>query len=303
LERTKRIAERLPEFYRSWDPDSTIFKIVDAVGRALAETQKDLFRVIKTHWVDTAFGTDLDRLGAIFELGRGHDEGDEEYRERIKNALRQFKGGGTRGSILSLMADFLETSQDALELDENPEGPMSVKKKLAGGESWTIGSMSVEDAFPTIEITLEGEGDVVLNPAIRDLDSEERVGLQGNLRVGQRLVMSKDSATLDGRDVSASISSTAFPRLKRGGSRLVYEEEISANVGRFDKSHFDSSIFRVPVPDAIIRLTWNGRQPSTFQFKVASNALKDKGVTEEDAADFLNIIKGAGVKATLVVRE
>jgi hypothetical protein len=303
LERTKRIADRLPEFYRTWDTDSVIFKVLDSVGRALNEEQKSLFRVMRTHWVDTANGGDLDRLGAIFELQRAKDEADEDYRGRIKTALRRFKGGGTNASVLALMGDYLEANPDDLELEENPEGSMSVRRRLSGGESWTIGSMSVEDAFPEIEITLEGEGDVVLNPTVRDLDSGDRVGLKGNFRVGQRLVISKDSATLDGEDVTPLISSTTFPRLKRGGSRLVYEEEISAKVGRFDKSSFDSSIFRLPVPDAAIRLTWKGKQPSTFSLKVPASALKEKGLTEEDAADFLNIIKGAGVKATLVVKE
>jgi hypothetical protein len=303
LERTKRIAERLPEFYRTWDADSVIFKVLDSVGRALNEEQKSLFRVMRTHWVDTANGADLDRLGAIFELRRAKDEADEDYRGRIKSALRQFKGGGTTGSVLALMGDFLEASQEDLELEENPEGTISLRRRLSGGESWTIGSMSVEDASPEIEMTLEGEGDVVLNPTVRDLDSGESVGLKGNFRMGQRLVMTQDSSTLDGEDVTAQISSAGFPRLKRGGSRLVYEEEISAKVGRFDKSSFDSSIFRLPVPDAVIRLTWKGRQPSTFKLRVPARALKRNAMTEEDAADFLNIIKGAGVKATLVVTE
>lgn len=210
MERTKRIAERLPEFYRTWDADSVIFKVLDSVGRSLNEEQKSVFRIMRTHWVDTANGGDLDRLGEIFEIGRRDAETDEDYRARIKNALRQFKGGGTTSSILTLMGDYLGTHPGSFQLDENPENSISVSRKLGGGETWTVGSMSVEDAFPEIEITLEGEGDVVVNPTIRDVDSDEKAGLKGNFRVGQRLVLSTDSATLDGRD---SLSLCFFQRL------------------------------------------------------------------------------------------
>jgi hypothetical protein len=304
LERTKRIAERLPEFYRTWDADSVIFKVVDSVGRALNEEQKSIFRVMRTHWVDTANGSDLDRLGALFELRRGKEEADEDYRSRIKGALRQFKGGGTGASIKALMADFLSADPRDLEIIENPSREMSMQRRVSGGQSWTLGSMSVDEAYPVIEVTLEGEGNVVLNPALRNLDSEERVGLDGKFKVGQKLVMSKDSATLDGEDVSSTVSaSPSFPKLRPGGSHWVYEEAISAKVGHLSKSSFGSSIFALPVPDAVIRLTWSGRQPSTFSLVVPSRALRESAISESEAAEFLNIIKGAGVQAELVVKE
>ncbi len=304
LERTKRIADRLPEFYRTWDTDSVIFKVLDSVGRSLSEEQKSVFRIMRTHWVDTANGEDLDKLGAVFELKRDQGEVDDDYRARIKSALRQFKGGGTCASVKALMADFLSARQEDLEIVENPAREMSIERRVAGGQSWTQGSMSVGDASPTIEMTLQGDGIVVLNPTLRNLDSNESVGLEGRFTVGQTLVMSEDSATLDGKDASSRVSaSPAFPKLTPGGSRWVYEEAISAKVGHFGKGSFGSSIFAVPVPDAVIRLTWSGRQPSTFTLMVPARVMKESGVSVREAADFLNIIKGAGVHAEVVVKE
>lgn len=304
LERTKRIAGRLPEFYRTWDPDSVIYKVIDAVGRALSEEQKSVFRVMRTHWVDTANGSDLDRLGALFELRRFAGEGDDDYRGRIKSALGQFKGGGTPASVKTLMADFLSVDPADLEISENPLRSVSVEKRMSGGQSWVLGSMSVEEASPVIAMTLLGEGDVVLNPGLRNLDSGDRVGFTGTLRAGQRLVMSEGSATLDGEDVSASVSaSPAFPKLAPGGTRWVYEEAITAKIGHLDGSSFDSFIFAVPVPDAVVSFEWSGRQPSTFTLSIPSRALKESGVAESEAAEFLNVIKGAGVEANLVVRD
>jgi hypothetical protein len=305
LERTKRIANRLPEFYRTWDEDSVIYKVIDSVGRALAEEQKSVFRIMRTHWVDTANGGDLDKLGALFELRRDNGEPDDDYRARIKSALRQFKGGGTIASIRSLMADYLSANIEDMVISENPERTISVERRMSGGDSWTIGSMSVDEAYPAIEMTLHGAGSVVLNPAMRNLDTGERVGLEGRFRAGQTLVMTKDSSTIDGEDVSSEVSaSPSFPRLLPGGSRWVYEEAISAKIGHFDKAPpLGSSIFSVPVPDAVVRLTWSGRQPSTFTLTVPAKALEESGVSQSEAEGYLNIIRGAGIQANLVVKE
>lgn len=304
MERTKRIANRLPEFYRTWDADSVIYKVLDTVGRALGEEQKALFRIMRTHWVETANGADLDKLGAVFELQRGKGEPDDEYRARIKGALGKFKGGGTGASIKALMADFLCADGDQLEIEENPERALSVEMTVKGGDSWTLGSMSVEDASPQIEIELHGDGNVVINPTVRNMDSGERIGLEGTFRVGQKLVFTADSATLDGKDVSSTLlRSEQFPTLTPGGSHWEYEESISAKVGYLDKTTFDSSIFAVPVPRAVIRFSWSGRRPSTFALKVASKVVRESGRTESEAFEYLNAIKGAGVQAQLLVAE
>ena len=302
MERTKRIANRLPEFYRTWDTDSVIYKLLDTVGRALAEEQKGLFRIMRTHWVETANGDDLQRLGAIFEVARAKGEPDDAYRARIKAALGQFKGGGTGSSIKALMADFLSAGQDQLEIAENPERNLVKEITVRGGESWTLGSMSVEDAKPQIEIELQGEGNVVINPTVRNMDTGEAIGLEGSFRVGQKLVFTEKSATLDGKDVSSSIAKPGeFPKLRPGGSRWAYEESISAKVGYLDKTLFDSSIFAVPVPRAVIRFSWSGRRPSTFTLTVPSKAVTASGKTESETSEYLNLIKGAGVQAQLIL--
>ena len=304
MERTKRIANRLPEFYRTWDSESVIYKVVDTVGRALAEEQKSLFRIMRTHWVETANGSDLDRLGAIFELRRAKAELDDDYRSRIRAALGQFKGGGTGASIKALMADFLSADQDQLEISENLERNLSVETTVRGGDSWTLGSMSVEDSAPQIEIELKGDGNVVINPTVRNLDTGDCVGLEGRFTVGQKLVFTERSATLDGEDVSSSlVRSRSFPKLAPEGSHWAYEESITAKVGYLDKTHFDSSIFAVPVPRAVIRFTWSGRRPSAFALKVSSKAVAGSGKTASEASEYLNVIKGAGVQAQLLVME
>jgi len=42
MERTKRILDRLPLFYRSWDRDSIIFNLLFAMGKRIDEAEKEV---------------------------------------------------------------------------------------------------------------------------------------------------------------------------------------------------------------------------------------------------------------------
>jgi hypothetical protein len=304
LERTERIVERLPEFYRAWDPDSVIYKLLDAVGRVLNEAQKDLFDTMKLHWVDTAYLTNLDRLGSIFDVSRKHGEPDEEYRARIKKSIRQFKGGGTRDAVLTFTSAFLGLEgPGAIELVENPPVHLAVKRSMSTGDSWTVGSMSVDDATPRMEVTLEGGGDRVLNPRWTDAKTGESITYQGTMRLGQKLTLENRTALLDGVDASSSVAATAPLVLLRSGTTLDYKEEVSAKIARFDRGAFDESIFEIPVPNAVVKLDWSGRTPATFELTISAASLSEKGVSKEDVESFLNLIKGAGIVATVRTKE
>lgn len=304
MERTQRIVDRLPSFYRAWDPDSVMYKLIDAFGRGLAEPHKDLSLIIRSHWVDTAFGADLDKLGSIFDLTRNSNEPDEDYRTRIKGAVQSFKGGGTRDAIITLVGMFLGVKEgEELELLENPATPFSITKKIVSGDSWAMGSMGIDDAIPAIEIGVEGDGLEILNPVLSSPDAGELLKFEGKLKSGQKLVINETSAQLDGVDAAEEVAAKPFPRLHRTGSTWQFEEALSVKVARFDRSSFDESIFEVPLPATTIQFNWIGRQPATFELKVSSAALKRNGLTKEDLEAFLNVIKGAGVKAVVSLSE
>ena len=207
MEKTQKITERLPEFYRAWDPESVMYKLVDGVGRALTEQQKEVFRILKHHWVDTAFKEDLDRLGSLFDIVRTESETDEDYRVRIKSAVRQFKGGGTRDAILTFVGAYLGLEDiNQLDLVENPPTKFAVKKKVTTGDSWAVGSMSVEDAQAKMKVTIEGEGGRVLNPTLKNYSTGEMIRLEGTMNVGQELTIANGAAVMDGENVTESLS-------------------------------------------------------------------------------------------------
>jgi len=95
MERTQRILDRLPLFYRAWDENSIVYNLIFALGKRLDEADKEVTAILRSHWVDTAFGHDLDRMGAVYGFERKQREGDTEYKNRLKQAVIEFKGGGT----------------------------------------------------------------------------------------------------------------------------------------------------------------------------------------------------------------
>jgi hypothetical protein len=304
MERTQRIVDRLPAFYRVWDPESVMYKLIDAIGRGLEEPHKDLGLIIRSHWVDTAFGDDLDSLGSIFDLSRNSTEADSDYRARIKGAVQGFRGGGTRETILGLVGLFLGLRPgERLELSENPPAYLVVEKGVLSGDTWMMGSMSIDDATPSIEIAVEGEGLEVVDPVLTNSETGDQLKFRGELRSGQRLLVSDRTTQLDGLDVSDKVTTKTMPRLLRGGSQWQFEEALSAKVGRFDRSSFDESVFAVALPTTTIQFGWTARQPATFELKVPSSALARNGLTKEDLASFVNIIKAAGIKAIISVSE
>ena len=304
MERTQRVVERLPHFYRAWDSESLLYRFIDAVAKRLSEAQKDLFFAMKAHWLDTAFDGDLDQLGAIFDLPRRPNEADNDYRIRIKNAIHEFKGGGTRDAILASLRVLLGAADaENLELIDNPPARVRVEKRVVSGDSWNLGSMSVEDATAEMEVSVAGGDLRIMNPSITNRDTGESVRFEGELKSGQKLIVRQGSAQLDGLDVSERVSPGTPPKLLKGGSTWSFEEALSAKVGFFDRAVFDESVFAVPLPPTTIRMEWTARQPATFELRVSAGSLARSGLSKEGLEGFVNVIKAAGVKAIVTIKE
>jgi hypothetical protein len=303
VQRTQRVAERLPEFYRSWDPDSVIYKLVDAFARSLNEQQQDIFRVARTHWVETAHNSDLDSIGAVFDLRRTDGESDADYRRRVKNGVQQFRGGGTPESVVSMVAGFLRVRKDQVGLEENPPTSIVVSRTARGDTEWNLGSMSIEDAVPRLEITIDDESEKIVDPTLSVKETGASVRFRGTVTQGQRLVIDGGHAELDGEDVSDRLELKGTVALSRLGSTWSFHEALSSRVGTFDHATFDGSVFQKSVPTTRVRFEWTSRQPCTFELTIPYHALEKSGNSPEEVEAFLSIIRAQGIRATLRIKE
>ena len=163
--------------------------------------------------------------------------------------------------------------------------------------------MSVEDATAEMEVFVAGGDLRIMNPSITNRDTGESMRFEGELKSGQKLIVRQGSAQLDGADVSERVSPGTPPRLLKGGSTWSFEEALSAKVGFFDRAVFDESVFAVPLPPTTIRMEWTARQPATFELRVPTGSLARSGLSKEELEGFVNVIKAAGVKAIVTVKE
>ena len=298
MERTQRILERFPDFYQTWNPNSLIYNIISSMGKQLDESDKELLSIMRGHWVDTAQIKELDQLGCIFNVKRKHGDSDIEYRTRLKRAIIEYKGGGTINAILTSVRMALGLPSDyPIELIENP--PIEVYKEfiVKPGDTWDFNSASVDDAIPTVEISIESDGEKIIKPTLISIDAEETITYDGTIGLKQKLIISEKKAELAGKSVKSKVDGGP-PTLLRKMSSWSYSEPISQEIGVFDAGVFDEAKFAVGITSVKVGFRWTAMQPATFEIKLPKEAVKDNLSLAEDA---VNAIKATGVKAIISV--
>ena len=274
MSRADKISQRFPHFYRSWDTTSQIALLASAIGKCLDETEKDLVSIIHSHWVDKANGQDLDKLGALISTERNGHESDKDYRNRLKLAVLRYHGG-TLESVRNAVRIALKLPQNyPITINENPGVNRTAVYNIKKDGSWQVdlqNVMSVQDAPLDITLSVRTEWGKIRDPRIINLESKDSVAFIGDIAYGDILKISHlGNASLNGEDKTASlkisgtrrpyrgIQRTAVERLERfmlpnlkaltlprNGSKwmLTFSEIIWAEMGFFDKSHFDKSYF------------------------------------------------------------
>ena len=301
MTRAKKISERLPHFYTHWEPGSSIAGLIAALGKRLDESEKDMISIMRTHWVDTSNGVDLDRLGALFNIKRKEGELDTDYRNRLKTAIISYKGGGTISAIQMLVRITLKLPQDfPVQIVENP--PVTLKKtwKVSAGREWLVNPRNIYETVPDVTITVETDNAKIKDPTITNLTTDESVTFRGDISHGDVLHISNGRAMLNGKDLTDRLSTKSMPGLPRKKSKWRYTEYVGANMGIFDQTHFDDSVFVIDIISTVT-FEWTAHQPATFDLILQKEMLTRAGITERFMQDIVNSVKACGVKAGVKV--
>lgn len=303
MERIERIGRRLPRFYRSWDEGSLLHTLIESLSRELDIAEETLFDIIRTKWVETAEADDLDSLGSLVGLRRFSEEDDAHFRTRLVRAVDEYKGGGTVTSILEAVRRLVRTeSEGSVTIVENPEAPGSAEFTVRAGDNWQFSSESIEDADPTIALTVE-EGGEVSKPEIANIDTGESFTFDGKLGSGQTLSISREGIKLDGKEVAKGESPNLIPRLPRWTSTWRYSESLGEMVGVFDEARFDEQTFAVGIPPVRIRFEWERLKPAEFEVRVDGEILESSDISKEYLQKVVDSMKAAGTIATVCVKE
>jgi len=303
MERTLRILDRFPHFYKTWDNDSLIYRIVVALGKRLDESDNELTRILRGHWVDTANIHDLDNMGNLYNVKRKPGEPDDLFRSRLKRTIIEYKGGGTINAILNSVRMTLGLPNDyPLELVENPPAEVSKEFMVNPGDTWRFSGESVQDATPTIEISLVTEGERITDPRIINLDTGEEVAYKGIVQQDEVLTITEDGARLNRKNVSKNLSPSKPPTIPRKETAWTYREPISEEIGVFDTAIFDESKFAIGIQTVRLGFKWISHQPATFEINIPRKALRDDDDLEI-VKESVDSIKATGVNAIIKVVE
>ena len=300
---TQRIIERLPEFYKTREKQSVLIQFIDSFGKALSEADKDVFQIMRGHWVDTAKGSDLDELGAIFTVIRQTGEEDQPYRRRIKRALQEYKGGGTVDAIRLALRSLLVPLGDKFEIVEFPPTPTTFDVAVSSGDSWKMSSLGVGSAVPSINITVESSEAEVRDPQVINKTTGETTGFEGLLKSGQELILGENKATVDGHVATSGLNPMKIASIPRFESEWQYTEFLHGRIGVFDKGSFDEAFFATPLAKVKIRFNWTTLKASTVEVRISRKVLERTGIREGEIMRTLNAIKASGVEMRIKVVE
>jgi hypothetical protein len=292
------MVERLPQFYRAWDRKSNFFQFLRGFSKELDEDQKQMFSVMRSHWIDTAYSSDLDLLGSLFRLSRRPGELDDSFRRRIKFYIPEFTGGGTRESIIAQTMLYLDMRDQSPLLIENPPTDQISRKSVKHGDKWRVYSHSIDNEIPTIVITIQ-EGNYRLpGPMITDLDTQSSVKFDGVIESGQALVIDENGkAALDGIDITDKLIKTGNIMMPRKGSSWTFRDSLTPIIGRFDDAAFDRNAYEMYIPTTNLEIKWNARLLASFEIAVPENVLNNSGVTQSELEQMVDFIKASGVKS------
>jgi len=299
MRRTQRIQDRFPHFFMTWDKESSIHKIVAAIGKRLDEADREEVRIMRSHWVDKAYGSDLDRMGALFNIERMPVESDIDYRNRLKRSIIEYKGGGTINAIISSLRMGLGLPDDCpIEIMENPPEEVRRDFKVNPGDTWSFSGESIHDVRPIIELSVESESGGVSNPTLENLDTGEELTYTGEIKTGDKLIVGDGKATLNKRSVKKNISATQAPILTRKMATWSYTEPISEEIGVFDTAIFDESKYAIGISTVNVGFNWVAHQPATFEVRIPRAAVSTSERLEL-AGHIVNSIKAAGVRSSV----
>ncbi|MBI1929543.1 hypothetical protein HYR99_35520 [Candidatus Poribacteria bacterium] len=124
--KTDRLITLFPDAYAAKDPESLLYRLLDAIAAELMAADEAIKGLLKSHWVDYASGKALDGLGAIYGVSRRRlrdetIETDDAFRQRLKSVVPLFTGGGTKRAIIGAVRSALGLpfDLDQLNLPDN----------------------------------------------------------------------------------------------------------------------------------------------------------------------------------------
>jgi hypothetical protein len=302
--KTNELIDLFPDAYAASDPESLLYKVLDAIASELMTADEAVKWLLKSHWVTYAEGKALDGLATMYGVTRrqlrdGTLEPDSAFRLRLKSVVDLFVGGGTveaiKGTVRSALGlpynlDRLNLSMSYPDLQRDLEnlvrvvefsptvdsivGTVMSEVDRATELTLAVDAESVQETMPQILWTFtQGSG---RNISVARTDINQGVRSQESLLIppGSTLVLSVEadnsfSAVLNGQEIADQFTNLDGTRPARLPSipRARSEWKFRAQSGLYDLTMFDLEE-TFDLPQFSVEFLWIRYQPLTFEVYV-----------------------------------
>ncbi|MEB3295795.1 MAG: hypothetical protein VKJ24_21805 [Synechococcales bacterium] len=302
--KTNELIDLFPDAYAASDPESLLYKVLDAIAAELMTADEAVKWLLKSHWVNYAEGKALDGLAALYGVTRrqlrdGTLEPDSAFRLRLKSVVDLFVGGGTveaiKGAVRSALGlpynlDRLNLSDTFKDLRDDLDnlvrvvefsptvdsiiGNVTQEVDRATQLMLEVNAESVQETKPQIlwKFT-QGSG---RNLSLTRLDSNQGVRSQESLIIpsNSTLVLSIEtdnsfSAVLNGQEIADQFTNLDGSRPARLPTipRARSQWQFRAQSGLYDLTQFDLEE-SFDLPQFTVEFLWIRYQPLTFEVYV-----------------------------------
>lgn len=107
-------------------PESNTYKLVRALLSQAHRIDEDLEWIQSSHAIQTATGSNLEKIGQLVDVDRRSNESDASYRARIKATFRSATTSTTFNEFVQFSSRVLDTSIDNITFTTSPAFPASV---------------------------------------------------------------------------------------------------------------------------------------------------------------------------------
>ncbi|NCD07117.1 MAG: hypothetical protein EOL97_13445 [Spirochaetia bacterium] len=145
---TDKLINRLPNHYLKRN-SSNNYKILYSIAQELASFKLQSNNLQDELHIDTASGTNLDRLGLLFKLLRNIGETDASYRNRIKAFWQGIISCGVESSILKSLSSLLNISLDKLSIKQEDTAIFSINIEIDENTNFLLFELIENDVNKT----------------------------------------------------------------------------------------------------------------------------------------------------------
>lgn len=115
----ERILDNFPDLLPKGE-GSVFRRYIDAHDEQLTKFDAEISNVVASHYIETAEGADLDRIGKLFgQLGQRSGRDDGAYRSYLKSIVQSFSGRGTVPGIRFAVSGAIGKPPENVEVIEH----------------------------------------------------------------------------------------------------------------------------------------------------------------------------------------